>query len=72
VLLGVAVTGFLFHLGLGSVNWKLVGLLLIGTVSGAFAGPAVLRRADKKKLERILMPVLVIVNLAMGCLLFFK
>ena len=44
VLLGVSATGFISHLGLGHVDWQLVGLLVIGTVSGAFIGPIVLKK----------------------------
>lgn len=38
VLFGIAVTGFLTHLGIGTIDWQLVGLLTIGTVCGAFVG----------------------------------
>lgn len=72
VLFGIAVTGFITHLGIGSIDWKLVGLLTIGTVCGAFAGPALLKRADKKKLEKILQPVLFLMIVAMGGIELFK
>lgn len=72
VLLGIAVTGFITHLGIGSIDWKLVGLLTIGTVCGAFVGPLLLKRADKKKLERVLQPVLFIMIVVMGGIELFK
>lgn len=72
VLLGISIIGFGMHLGLGSVDWKLVGLLIIGTMSGAFVGPIILKRIDKKKLEKILQPVLLILLIIMGILLLFK
>lgn len=72
VLFGIAVTGFITHLGIGSIDWKLVGLLTIGTVCGAFAGPVLLKRADKKKLEKILQPVLFLMIVAMGGIELFK
>ncbi|MEA4933099.1 MAG: TSUP family transporter [Lawsonibacter sp.] len=58
VLFGIAVTGFITHFGIGSIGWELVGLLTIGTICCAFVGPILLKRADKKKLEKILQPVL--------------
>jgi uncharacterized protein len=72
VLLGISITGFTAHLGLGSVDWKLVGLLAIGTISGAFVGPILLKKADKKKMEKILQPLLLIMTVVMGGLLLFK
>jgi uncharacterized membrane protein YfcA len=72
VLFGIAVTGFVTHLGIGSIDWKLVGLLTIGTVCGAFVGPVLLKRIDKKKLEKILQPVLFIMIVVMGGIEVFK
>lgn len=72
VLFGIAVTGFLTHLGIGSIDWKLVGLLTIGTVCGAFVGPILLKRADKKKIEKVLQPVLFLMIVIMGGMEFFK
>lgn len=72
VLLGISLTGFGMHLSLGNVDWKLVGLLVIGTVSGAILGPILLKRIDKKKLERVLQPILLLMTVAMGVVLFFK
>lgn len=72
VLFGIAVTGFATHLGIGSIDCKLVGLLTIGTVCGAFVGPVLLKRIDKKKLEKILQPVLFIMIVVMGGIEVFK
>lgn len=72
VLFGIAVTGFATHLGIGSIDWELVGLLTIGTVCGAFVGPALLKRMDKKKLEKVLQPVLFVMIVIMGGIEVFK
>lgn len=72
VLVGISILSFLIHLGLGGVDWALVGLLAIGTVSGAFVGPVLLKRANKDKLERVMQPVLVVMIVAIGILQLFK
>jgi len=72
VLLGIAVTGFVTHLGIGSIDWKLVGLLTIGTVCGAFVGPFLLKQINKNKLEKVLQPVLFIMIVVMGGIDLFK
>lgn len=72
VLLGISVTGFLIHLGLGNVDWKLVGLLIIGTMTGAFLAPVFLCRISKDKMEKILQPILILMVVVMGIVLLFK
>lgn|SRR5574344_29056 len=72
VLVGISVTGFLMHLGIGHVDWKLVGLLAAGTMTGAFAAPPLLNRFDKKKVEKVIQPVLVFITLLFAGILFFK
>jgi hypothetical protein len=72
VLFGIAVTGFLTHLGIGTIDWKLVGLLTIGTVCGAFVGPLLLKRINKQKLEKVLEPVLFLMIVVMGGMEIFK
>jgi uncharacterized membrane protein YfcA len=72
VLLGVSMTGFAMHLGLGNIDWPLVGLLLIGTMSGAFVGPMVLKRINKKVIEKVMGPVMFIMIISMGILLTLK
>lgn len=72
VLVGISVMGFLMHLGLGSVDWKLVGLLAAGTMTGAFIAPILLKRADKQKVEKIIQPILLIMTVSLGIILLFK
>ena len=72
VLVGISVTGFVMHLGLGNVNWMLVCLLVFGTMSGAFLAPVILKRLDKDKLEKILPPILIVITLVMGTMVIFK
>lgn len=72
VLFGIAVTGFLTHLGIGTIDWKLVGLLTIGTVCGAFVGPLLLKRINKQELEKVLQPVLFLMIVVMGGMEMFK
>ncbi|WP_196590419.1 sulfite exporter TauE/SafE family protein [Pectinatus frisingensis] len=72
VLFGIAVTGFLTHLGIGTIDWQLVGLLTIGTVCGAFVGPFLLKRINKQKLEKVLQPVLFLMIVTMGSMEMFK
>ena len=72
VLFGIAVTGFLTHLGIGTIDWKLVGLLTIGTVCGAFVGPLLLKRINKQKLEKVLRPILFFMIVVMGSMEMFK
>ena len=72
VLLGISITGFAMHLGLNNIHWNLVGLLLSGTILGAFIGPFLLKRIDKKKMEKVFQPILFLMVLAMGLSLVFK
>lgn len=72
VLVGISIVGFVMHLGLGNVNWMLVGLLALGTVSGAFLAPIILKRFSKDKLEKILPPILIVMTLVMGTIVVFK
>lgn len=72
VLVGISVVGFLMHLGLGNVDWKLVGLLVLGTTSGAFLAPLLLAKVSKEKLEKILPQILVIITLIMGLIVVCK
>jgi uncharacterized protein len=72
VLLGISITGFAMHLGLNNVHWNLVGLLLSGTVLGAFTGPVLLAKIDRAKMEKFLQPVLLVMVLVMGISLLFK
>lgn len=72
VLLGISVAGFAMHLGLGNVKWTLGGLLVLGTVSGAFLAPIILKKISKNKFEKILPPVLIVMTLIMGSIVISK
>ncbi|VBB08885.1 sulfite exporter taue/safe [Lucifera butyrica] len=72
VLVGISIAGFVMHLGLGNVHWMLVGLLVLGTMSGAFLAPIILKRFSKDKLEKILPPILIGMTLVMGTIVVFK
>lgn len=72
VLLGIAVAGFLAHLGTGNIDWQLVGLLASGTMCGALIGPFLLKHVDKKKLEKILQPAIFLMIVVMGGIMMFK
>lgn len=72
VLLSISITGFLMHLSLGNVDWPLVGLLLIGTMSGAYVGPKVLKKIDKNLIGKIMGPAMFITIMIMGILLIIK
>lgn len=72
VLLGIAVTGFTTHLSVGNIDWKLVGLLTVGTVCGALVGPLLLKKFDKKKIEKVLQPALFAMIVIMGGVEVFK
>jgi uncharacterized protein len=72
VLLGISVTGFAMHLGLGSIDWGLVALLTLGTVAGAIVAPLILKRIDKRKLEMCMQPLLLLFVIGMGIALAAK
>lgn len=66
VLSFIALTGFLSHISLGSVDWVILILLTLGTITGAFWGPMVLKKSDPKRLEKVYRPVIMVLILAMG------
>ena len=72
VLLGISITGFAMHLGLNNIHWNLVGLLLSGTILGAFIGPFLIKRIDRNKMEKVFQPILFLMVLSMGLSLVFK
>jgi uncharacterized protein len=72
VLLGISVTGFAMHLGLGSIDWRLVALLTLGTVAGAIVAPLALKRIDKRRLESYMQPLLLLFVIGMGVALVAK
>ena len=72
ILFGIAVTGFTAHLGMGNIDWGLVGLLASGTIGGAFVGPLLLSRIDKEKLNKVLQPLIFLMTFSMGSILIFR
>lgn len=72
VLIGISTAGFLMHLGLGNVDWKLVIMLAIGTSTGAYTAPYLLAKVSKDKLEKILPPIIIILTAVMGTIVLFK
>ena len=72
VLIGISITGFLMHLGLGNVDWKLVLLLILGTSSGAFLAPLILSKLDKQKAEKALLPIIIAFTAVMSLIVIFK
>ena len=72
VLFGISTVGFLSHLGLGDVNWTLVLELAIGTVTGAFVGPRLMRRIPRSALEAVYGPFFLIMTLGMGLVLLVR
>lgn len=72
VLLGVALTGFLMHLRLGTIDWSLLGLFLPGTLVGAFLGPVMLQWLPLAGREKVLRPVFVVLMIGTGMALIFK
>ncbi|OAT86550.1 sulfite exporter TauE/SafE family protein [Desulfotomaculum copahuensis] len=56
VLLAIGITGFIAHFAIGLINWQIVILLGVGTVTGAFIGPLLLNRIDTDVLEKFYEP----------------
>ena len=72
VICGMSLVGFFMHLSLGHMNWQLVRYLLSGTMLGAFAGPWLMSRLDRQKVNRYLRPVVAVINLALAVLILLK
>lgn len=72
VLVGISVTGFLMHLGLGNIEWKLVGLLVLGTSAGALLAPYLLAKINKRLFEKVFLPFTFIMVFIMGCIVLLK
>ena len=66
VILGMSIVGASLHWTMGNMDWEIVRALLSGTLLGAFVGPLLLARMDKKKVNAWLRPVLVIVGFALA------
>jgi len=72
VLVGISSVGFLMHLGLGNVEWKFVGLLILGTTLGAALAPVLLSKINKETFEKVFLPFTIIMVFVMGCIVFMK
>lgn len=72
VLVGISTVGFLIHLGLGNVNWKLVFLLMLGTSTGALLAPYILSKLNRKAVEKVLPLVIIVLTLFMGAIVVLK
>lgn len=68
----LSLVGFFMHLSLGHMDWQLVKLLLSGTLAGAFAGPWLMSRLDRQKVNRFLRPLVAIINLILALLILMK
>ena len=72
VICGMSLVGFFMHLSLGHMDWHLVRLLLSGTLVGAFAGPWLMSRLDRQKVNRYLRPLVAVINLVLAILILVK
>ncbi len=76
VLAGISLIGFVVRLGVGNVDWMLVGLLSIGAVIGAILGAIILKKLKteikNEKTDKVLQSLIIIMNLAIGILQLFK
>lgn len=72
VICGMSLVGFFMHLSLGHMNWQLVRLLLSGTLAGAFAGPWLMSKMDRDKVNRYLRPFVAVINLTLATLILMK
>ncbi|MCI2082939.1 MAG: sulfite exporter TauE/SafE family protein [Bacteroidales bacterium] len=72
VIFVLSIAGFLTHLSVGSIDWKIIGWLLAGTIPGALVSPLLLKMIKKETLEKFATPLLIIIILASGILLLIK
>ena len=72
VICGMSLVGFFMHLSLGHMDWQLVRLLLSGTLVGAFAGPWLMSKLDRQKVNRYLRPLVAVINLVLAVLILMK
>jgi uncharacterized membrane protein YfcA len=54
------------------MDWNLVKLLLSGTLAGAFAGPWLMSKLDRRKVNRYLRPLVAVINLILAVLILMK
>ena len=72
VICGMSMVGFLMHLSLGHMDWQLIKMLLSGTLAGAFAGPWLMSRLDRQKVNRYLRPLVAFINMILAVLVLLK
>jgi len=72
VICGMSMVGFFMHLTLGHMDWLLIKLLLSGTLAGAFAGPWLMSRLDRQKVNRYLRPLVALINFSLAVLILVK
>lgn len=72
VLVGISTVGFLIHLELGNVNWKLVFMLILGTSTGALLAPYILSKLNRNIVEKVLPPLIIVLTLTMGAIVVLK
>ena len=68
----MSLTGFLGHLTMGHIDWRLVVLLASGTITGALAAPPLLSRLGKERAEKVIRPLIITVNYILGVLILMK
>ena len=66
VILGMSVLGAGLHWTMGNMDWAVVRALLSGTLLGALAGPWLLSRMDRNKVNALLRPAIVLVGFALA------
>lgn len=72
VICGMSLAGFLGHLSIGHFDWTLTMLLASGTIAGALAGPFLLGKLDRKKVNKCLPPFIICINLILGVMILMK
>ncbi len=72
VIAVMSTAGFLTHLAIGHIDWRLVGYLASGTIAGAIAAPPLLDRLGKERAERVIRPLIITVNYILGVLILMK
>ena len=72
VICVMSIVGFLMHLSVGRVDWDLVKYLLSGTLIGAFLGPWLMSKLDRNKVNRVLRPIVAVVNTIMSIMILMK
>ncbi|AEK73258.1 Predicted permease [Thermococcus sp. 4557] len=62
---GLALSAFSFvnYAGMGSVDYRLAGALILGAIPGVYLGTHVNRRADREKLKRVMNVIILLIGL---------